>query len=159
MKTQDEKIGARRVARGGGGVPWWVVMVALIVLLALAAGAWLLLADDDSDVEVVDEGATATSAPATPTSAPATSTSGPATGGNTSIRPGEVFAGDQRVLPGGESQLTRFVGQPAEGRTVRVLSAPSDESFWVGTSPQTGSSSTWRSRLENLRSMSRPGRR
>ncbi len=129
MRTgQDEQIGARRVAKGGGGFPWWAVLLALIVLLALAVGAWLLFADDDSDVEVVGQGATATSAPAPPTSAPAMD-------GNPAIRAGDIFAGGQRVLPGGESQLTRFVGQPAEGRTVRVLSVPADEGFWVGTSP------------------------
>ncbi len=37
------------------------------------------------------------------------------------------------MLPGGEGQLTRVVGQPAEGRSVGVLSVPSDEGFWVGT--------------------------
>ena len=121
---KDEQVGARRVAKGRGGPPWWLALLALILLLVLAAAAWFLFMDDDGDVEAVDQ--------ATPTTSAATPQ--PTAGGNAAPAAGEVLAGAQRVLPGGESQLNRFVGQPAEGRTVRVLSVPSDESFWVGTS-------------------------
>jgi hypothetical protein len=120
----SEQIGARRVAERRGGPPWWTVLLALIVLLLLAGAAWLLFFDDDSDVEIVDEATT-------PTTATPPSTSPPTTDANAAVGAGEIFAGGQRVLPGGESQLTRFVDQPASGRTVRVLSVPSDESFWV----------------------------
>ncbi len=122
----SEQVGARRVAERRGGPPWWAVLLALIVLLLLAGAAWLLFFDDDSDVEIVDEATT-------PTTATPPSTSPPTTDANAAVGAGEIFAGGQRVLPGGESQLTRFVDQPARGRTVRVLSVPSDESFWVGT--------------------------
>ena len=121
---KDEKVGARRVAKGRGGLPWWLALLALILLLAAAAAAWFLFVDDDGDVEAVDQ--------ATPTTSAATPQ--PTAGGNAAPGRGEVFAGGQRVLPGGESQLNRFVGQAAEGRTVNVVSVPSDESFWVGTS-------------------------
>ncbi len=101
-------------------------LLALIVLLALAAGAWFLLVDDDSGVEAVDESSPPTSAPAT--------------GDDAGTGVGEVFAGGQRVLPGGEGQLTRFVGQPAEGRTVRVLSVPADEDSGWGRATRTACS-------------------
>lgn len=127
-EQNGERVGARRVAKAGGGRPWWAVLLVLIVLLAVVAGAWLLFADDDEDVEALNPG------DETATTAASPSTSPPSTAGRATAGPGEVFAGGQRVLPGGEGHLERSIGEPAEGRTVRVVSVPSDESFWVGSS-------------------------
>lgn len=122
---KDEQIGARQIAKRSGKA-LWLALLALLVLLLAAVAAWFLFVDDDGDVEAVDTTAT--------TSATSAPTSQATMDGSAAPAAGEVFAGGQRVLPGGEGELTRFVGQASEGRTVRVQSVPSDESFWVGTS-------------------------
>ncbi len=120
----SEQVGARRVAKRRGGALWGV-LAAVIVLLLAAVAAWFLFLDDDTDVDLGSA-----NSPATNDTSPATSSPGRE---NSGVVAGEIFAGGRRVLPGGESQLSRFVNQPAEGRTVRVLSVPADEGFWVGT--------------------------
>ena len=126
--------------------PWWLWL--LLGLLALAALLFGLSRCDTgpgasggaAPTGTADPGAAAPgSAPDADSSAGAPAAGGAGTAGAAAGGTGVLTANGTPLLPldtvaGPDSSLTGFVGQPAAGSGVTVVSVPADEGFWVGTS-------------------------
>jgi hypothetical protein len=141
--------------------PWWIwALIALVVIVLLVL--FLVQCGSGSGGDDPDPAAApaATSAPAAAPSAGADaggSASAPTTaaggsgaagastapgagGGGAAAGAGALTAGDTALLPlagaaGPSGELTALVGRPVAAQGVAVESVPSDEGFWIGTSP------------------------
>ena len=139
--------GATKSGQGRRRAPWWLwLLLGLLALAALTFG--LSRCGTDAGTDPGASGGAAPTGPAdpgaaAPGSAPdaGTSSGAPAAGGAGAAAggAGALTANGTPLLPldtvaGPDGSLTGFVGQPAAGSGVTVVSVPADEGFWVGTS-------------------------
>lgn len=141
--------------------PWWIwalialVIIVVLILLLVQCGSGGGAGDPDEAAAPAPTGAPAAADPsagadasgsaAAPGTAPggAAATAAPgsgSTGSGGAGAAGTLTAGDTALLPitgaaGPSGELTALVGRPVSAQGVPVESVPSDEGFWIGSSP------------------------